>query len=82
MKFSTGMLGLSLVAVVNGINSLTDLLPTKWKYWAFFAVSMLAGAIQVLAHISNPDGTSANLPQGLTPAQLEEYRKLFLSEQK
>jgi len=75
------MVGLLIVAALNGMNAVTDFIPAKWKP-AVLAASVIGGTVlQVLAHFSNPDGTSANLPNGmakLDPAQIDEIRRALI----
>ncbi len=79
MKMSTGMVGMLLVALLTGANAIDGLvISPKWKAVIGGIVVGATALLQILAHVSNPDGTSANLPAGLTPIQLEEYRKQFL----
>ncbi len=59
MKLSVNVIIQMLALAAQGINATQDLLPAKGKFWAMVALSAVQGVTAVLAHFSNPDGTSA-----------------------
>ncbi len=62
MKLSVNVIIQMLALAAQGLNATQDLLPAKGKFWAMVALSAVQGVTAVLAHFSNPDGTSAQAP--------------------
>jgi hypothetical protein len=62
MKLSVNVVIQMLALAAQGLNATQDLLPAKGKFWAMVALSAVQGVTAVLAHFSNPDGTSAQAP--------------------
>ncbi len=59
MKFSVNVAIQMLALAAQGINQTQDLLPPRAQFWAMVALSAVQGAVAVLAHFANPDGTPA-----------------------
>ncbi len=62
MKLSVNAVVQILGTALQGLNTVVDLLPARGRFWAFVAVSAIQGVVGILAHFSNPDGTSAAAP--------------------
>jgi hypothetical protein len=62
MKFSVNSVIQLLALTAQGINAVSDLLPSRGKFYAAVALAAVQGIVGVLAHFSNPDGTDATQP--------------------
>lgn len=62
MKLSVNMLIQMLALVAQAAAQASDVLPGKGKLWAGVVVAAAQGAVAVLAHFRNPDGSPANQP--------------------
>ena len=59
MKFSVNMILQIAALVAQGANATMPLLPPNLQKWAVVTLTAVQGISAVLAHFSNPDGTSA-----------------------
>lgn len=59
MKLSTNVIAQLLATAVQVLNQVTPAVPDKYKYLAAAALGFLQLVIGVIAHNSNPDGTSS-----------------------
>ncbi len=62
MKLSVNSVIQLLGLLAQGVNAATNILPDEGKFWGFVVISAIQGITGVLAHFSNPDGTSARAP--------------------
>lgn len=62
MKFGVNSIIQLLGLVGQAILQVQDLLPETARFWAAVTLAGIQGAVGVLAHFSNPDGSPAKEP--------------------
>jgi hypothetical protein len=60
MRLRTNVVIQILMTLMQGYNQISDLLPLKYKEPATLIMGVVQAVVAVMAHYSNPDGTTAD----------------------
>src|ERR1039458_6865005 len=79
MKLNVNVILQILALVAQGLNQVSGIVPTNYKFAVAVALSVIQGVIAVMAHFSNTDGTPEvlGMTQEQTTVQNAKYRMSF-----
>lgn len=77
MKIKTNVIGNAILVGLHVGNLVTPFIPSGDKFIVAAILGFLQLVLAVIAHYSNPNGTSVTLPYGLSDEQFAQYKQIF-----